>query len=370
MTFARTAAAVALSLMSSTSAAFALPPAPPSGAVVLAQRTIAGNELYENVAVILAGTVTVSPAASLTLRGTQILAAPGAHLIVEGVTSITGSSSSLSGGTITVKPGGNLTLANLTAQSASLMVGGTASVAGVTLDRAPGDAIAVTDGTLSLSGVTITAPGIAGVRAVRSSVTASGLTVSGPQGYAISSDRSSLNLDGVNVSSPADYGLWTTGGTIQMRNAAFDGDCGVYLSAGTSGSIRSSSFATKDHGITLSLAGAVAIRQVSFTTTATGLLSVFSPLDVDGINATAGVGRAVMSLSSPGTVTNGTIASTIGIETDGPSIPVVRNLNLAGTTLGVLNHAATAVDARLNWWGGTPTTSGAVLTIPALTAAP
>lgn len=322
---------------------------------MLVNTSIGEDRTVEDVAVVTAGVVSIETGAHLTLRRVTMIAASGTRFVVHG----------------------GLTLEDVDASTLSIDVRGSAVITRVSFEATVEDAIVVTGGTLTTTDVTITAPRGVGIRAVDATVDARDLSIAGAGGYALALTRSTATLDELSVTSPGDYGLHASASRVDIRNATFDGHCGVYLTDATTGAVADTTFATLDHGLVLFRAGAVALDRLRFEGGSVGLLSYSSHLDARDIDA-IGTAQGILALSSTGSVTGGRFsgATAVEIDGDGSRMPVLRNLDLAAAAVGLRNRTATAADARWNWWGGTPGTSGTAALIgpaavdPWLTAAP
>ena len=326
-------------------------PATAAPVVVLAARTIDAAEVYEDAVVVVAGTVTVD--GSLSLRRARIVAAPGATLIV----------------------GGAFEATDVDGEGLGIVVTGTATLTRTRLSRSAGDLIAIDGGTLAADDVELSGAGIIALRASQATITAAGLDVIGTNGYGIRLADSTLDASGLTISSAADYGFFAERSSISITDSVFRGHCGAYLSSGTTGSMRETTFDTLDHGLTLFRSGAVSLRDLTFGGGSDGLSAVGVTLDVAGITAT-GLTRAIVAIDSGGLIDGGRLSATTAVETGGATVPAFRSLDLSSSPTGVRNMSPSVVDARWNWWGGAPNTAGAaafegsVDAAPWLTAAP
>jgi len=328
-------------------------PATAAPVVVLAPQPIAVDATYEDATIVVAGTVTVSASASLAIRRSRIVAVPGSALIVEGA----------------------LEMTDVDGEGLGIVVTGTATLTRTRLSRSAGDLIAIDGGTLAADDVELSGAGIIALRASQATITAAGLDVIGTNGYGIRLADSTLDASGLTISSAADYGFFAERSSISITDSVFRGHCGAYLSSGTTGSMRETTFDTLDHGLTLFRSGAVSLRDLTFGGGSDGLSAVGVTLDVAGITAT-GLTRAIVAIDSGGLIDGGRLSATTAVETGGATVPAFRSLDLSSSPTGVRNTSPSVVDARWNWWGGAPNTAGAaafegsVDAAPWLTAAP
>jgi hypothetical protein len=178
-------------------------------------------------------------------------------------------------------------------------------------------------------------------------------TIANTTGYGVQASHATVRLADSTITGSMDYGLLAQASNVTLTGSTLLTFCGAQLTQGSRGEVSGTRVASRDHGLTVTDSGPVAVLRNRFEGVAQALILTASNATVHGNTFSGNQLGALLQGSQARLERNRFLgnAAAVDVASGGPGVVLRNDTFEGGTSFALRNQGAGPVDAAYNWWG-------------------